>query len=361
MTLSPIFTSIGMRCPSSNRPGPTAMTSPSWGFSLAVSGITIPETVVSSSSLGSTATRSSSGFNPNLVPMVPFLPRALVGGRPVLPAQLPPDGPQDPIEQLPVRPVGWPRRGFLELQLLRSGEREDDRVTVSRQPCGETHASVRLLDRQRHVDVPSESNIASLSAARPHHGQSAASCSMLAPHEEQDPSEPGDGTPTPSWLAERSSGIPTTIESRGRWLRTMPTISFPFPLRGRVWRLRSKPADLRCMLLQPPVLLGQAFPLLRQPNGVGVPGPLSGGGPAVKDGAAVPRPEQVRGGPDLRAPLVPADLPRLSERQVPTAVLESLQVEMGDPAELRHPGGHDHAAHGFALAALLEDRQSLTD
>src|SRR5205085_475843 len=224
MTLSPIFTSIGMRCPSSNRPGPTAMTSPSWGFSLAVSGITIPETVVSSSSLGSTATRSSSGFNPNLVPMVPFLPRALVGGRPVLPAQLPPDGPQDPIEQLP--------------------------------------------------------------------------------------SEPGDGTPTPSWLAERSSGIPTTIESRGRWLRTMPTISFPFPLRGRVWRLRSKPADLRCMLLQPPVLLGQAFPLLRQPNGVGVPGPLSGGGPAVKDGAAVPRPEQVRGGPDLRAPLVPADLPR---------------------------------------------------
>src|SRR5436305_4176840 len=141
----------------------------------------------------------------------------------------------------------------------------------------------------------------------------------------------------------------------------MPTISFPFPLRGRVWRLRSKPADLRCMLLQPPVLLGQAFPLLRQPNGVGVPGPLSGGGPAVKDGAAVPRPEQVRGGPDLRAPLVPADLPRLSERQVPTAVLESLQVEMGDPAELRHPGGHDHAAHGFALAALLENRKSLTD
>src|SRR2546423_5233054 len=34
---------------------------------------------------------------------------------------------------------------------------------------------------------------------------------------------------------------------------------------------------------------------------------------------------------------------------------------MGDPAELRHPGGHDHAAHGFALAALLENRKSLTD
>jgi hypothetical protein len=36
-------------------------------------------------------------------------------------------------------------------------------------------------------------------------------------------------------------------------------------------------------------------------------------------------------------------------------------MEMGHPAEFRHPGGHDHAAHRFTLAALLEDRQSLTD
>src|SRR5439155_2026494 len=89
--------------------------------------------------------------------------------------------------------------------------------------------------------------------------------------------------------------------------------------------------------------------------------PLSEGGLAVQDRAAPLRPEQVRRGSDLRSPLVPPDLPRLSERQLPTAVLESFQVEMGDPAELRHPGGHDHATHGFALAALLENRQSLTD
>src|SRR5947208_4910028 len=204
MTLSPIFTSIGMRCPSSNRPGPTAMTSPSWGFSLAVSGITIPETVVCSSSLGSTAMRSSSGCNPNLVPMVPSFLRASV-----------------------VRPA--------------------------------------------------------------------------------------------------------------------------------------TAAGLRCVALQPPVLLGQALALLREPNGVGVVGPSSGGSSPVQDRAAVPRSEQVRRGSNLRAPLVPANLPRLPERQVPAAVLESLHVEMGDPAELRHPRGHDHAGHGFAPAARLDDRQSLAD
>ena len=48
MTLSPTLMSSGMRSsPSSlNRPGPTARTSPSWGFSLAVSGMTSPEAVV---------------------------------------------------------------------------------------------------------------------------------------------------------------------------------------------------------------------------------------------------------------------------------------------------------------------------
>src|SRR5205807_131726 len=70
MTRSPTLTSIGMRCPSSNRPGPTAMTSPSWGRSLAVSGMTRPEAVVSSSSSGCTAMRSSSGVTPNVFPML---------------------------------------------------------------------------------------------------------------------------------------------------------------------------------------------------------------------------------------------------------------------------------------------------
>src|SRR5699024_2710838 len=46
-TLSPTLTSTGMRSPlSSKRPAPTATTSPSWGFSLAVSGMTRPEAVV---------------------------------------------------------------------------------------------------------------------------------------------------------------------------------------------------------------------------------------------------------------------------------------------------------------------------
>src|SRR5689334_14398033 len=74
MTLSPTAISIGMRCPSSNRPGPTAMTSPSCGCSLAVSGMTMPDALVSSSSLGWTAMRSSSGFNPNDALMCPILP-----------------------------------------------------------------------------------------------------------------------------------------------------------------------------------------------------------------------------------------------------------------------------------------------
>src|ERR1700723_1468370 len=55
--------SSGMMSPvvSERRPGPTARTSPCWGFSLAVSGMTRPEAVVSSASLGRTTIRSSSG------------------------------------------------------------------------------------------------------------------------------------------------------------------------------------------------------------------------------------------------------------------------------------------------------------
>src|SRR5690625_1429251 len=62
-TLSPTLTSTGMRSPlSSKRPAPTATTSPSWGFSLAVSGMTRPEAVVCSASSGLTTTRSSRGL-----------------------------------------------------------------------------------------------------------------------------------------------------------------------------------------------------------------------------------------------------------------------------------------------------------
>src|ERR687885_730392 len=63
MTLSPTWTSSGTRLPlSSMRPGPTATTSPSWGFSLAVSGITSPEAVVCSASTCWMTMRSSSGL-----------------------------------------------------------------------------------------------------------------------------------------------------------------------------------------------------------------------------------------------------------------------------------------------------------
>src|SRR6185312_7632618 len=63
MTLSPTATSSGTRLPlSSMRPGPIAWTSPSWGFSLAVSGMTRPEAVVCSASSGLTTMRSSRGL-----------------------------------------------------------------------------------------------------------------------------------------------------------------------------------------------------------------------------------------------------------------------------------------------------------
>src|SRR6478609_815699 len=63
MTLSPTFTSSGTRLPlSSMRPGPMLRTSPSWGFSFAVSGMTRPEAVVCSASRGLTTMRSSRGL-----------------------------------------------------------------------------------------------------------------------------------------------------------------------------------------------------------------------------------------------------------------------------------------------------------
>src|SRR5580658_842214 len=71
-TMSPTLTSMGTRLEpaSSKRPGPTARTSPSWGFSLAVSGITSPDAVVCSASSGLTTIRSSSGLITTLVAVV---------------------------------------------------------------------------------------------------------------------------------------------------------------------------------------------------------------------------------------------------------------------------------------------------
>src|SRR3954469_3486048 len=63
MTTSPTFTSSGTRLPlSSMRPGPTATTVPSWGFSLAVSGMTRPEAVGVSASLAWAPPRPPGGF-----------------------------------------------------------------------------------------------------------------------------------------------------------------------------------------------------------------------------------------------------------------------------------------------------------
>src|SRR6478735_5866740 len=63
MTLSPTLTSSGTRLPlSSMRPGPMLRTSPSWGFSFAVSGMTRPDAVVCSASRGLTTMRSSRGL-----------------------------------------------------------------------------------------------------------------------------------------------------------------------------------------------------------------------------------------------------------------------------------------------------------
>src|SRR5579872_1080211 len=75
-TTSPTLTSIGTRLApaSSKRPGPTARTSPSWGFSLAVSGITRPDAVVCSASSVRTTMRSSSGLRTTLVAVVTISP-----------------------------------------------------------------------------------------------------------------------------------------------------------------------------------------------------------------------------------------------------------------------------------------------
>src|SRR5689334_14135943 len=82
MTTSPTETSSGTRLPlSSMRPGPTATTVPSWGFSLAVSGMTRPEAVVVSASLAWTTTRSSSGLMLTLVAVVTSVTPPSVVGR----------------------------------------------------------------------------------------------------------------------------------------------------------------------------------------------------------------------------------------------------------------------------------------
>src|SRR5438477_5336549 len=63
-TRSPTLTSSGRISPSSERaPGPTATTSPSIGFSLAVSGMMMPPAVLPSSATRRTSTRSCSGRN----------------------------------------------------------------------------------------------------------------------------------------------------------------------------------------------------------------------------------------------------------------------------------------------------------
>src|SRR4029077_6240454 len=63
-TRSPALTPIGVSLPLSSRPpGPTATTSPSCGFSFAVSGMMMPPLVFSSASIRLTTTRSWSGRN----------------------------------------------------------------------------------------------------------------------------------------------------------------------------------------------------------------------------------------------------------------------------------------------------------
>src|SRR5205823_4226239 len=64
-TRSPLLTSSGWILPSSPRaPGPTATTSPSIGFSFAVSGMMMPPVVFSSASTRRMTTRSCNGRNP---------------------------------------------------------------------------------------------------------------------------------------------------------------------------------------------------------------------------------------------------------------------------------------------------------
>ncbi|MPM47325.1 hypothetical protein SDC9_94034 [bioreactor metagenome] len=67
-TVSLTATSMAMRLPFSSRsPGPMERTTPFWGFSLAVSGKTMPPAVTSFSSIGSTTTRLPNGFILNAI------------------------------------------------------------------------------------------------------------------------------------------------------------------------------------------------------------------------------------------------------------------------------------------------------
>src|SRR5690606_11391882 len=71
-TRSPASTSSGVSLPASSRPpGPTARTSPSDGFSLAVSGMMMPPAVFSSDVTRRTTTRSCSGRNRMRTPPKP--------------------------------------------------------------------------------------------------------------------------------------------------------------------------------------------------------------------------------------------------------------------------------------------------
>src|SRR5260221_3123545 len=75
MTVSPTLTVSGLMVPSSSSlPEPTAMTLPSWGFFLAVSGRKMPPEDFSSPSLGLTTTLSRSGRNAIALPPVGMLP-----------------------------------------------------------------------------------------------------------------------------------------------------------------------------------------------------------------------------------------------------------------------------------------------
>src|SRR5262249_3141648 len=78
-TSSPSATPIGARSPeSSSFPGPTARTSPRCGFSLAVSGSTMPPAVFSSASICRITTRSSRG---RILSMRSLPLGSLAGGR----------------------------------------------------------------------------------------------------------------------------------------------------------------------------------------------------------------------------------------------------------------------------------------
>src|SRR6202045_755919 len=89
ITVSPSDTSSGIRFSpsSSQRPGPTATTVPSCGFSLAVSGMTRPDAVVVSASLAWTRILSSSGliFTFATVGALPYLGAARVSPGPECP------------------------------------------------------------------------------------------------------------------------------------------------------------------------------------------------------------------------------------------------------------------------------------